>query len=82
MTTDTILTDEQCNEFRRFNGSFNDMVRHIYQAATLAERERMEKHCAEFSQDAYNSWRADGNPYDDGQCDAANALSDKIRSGE
>jgi hypothetical protein len=42
----------------------------------------MEKHCAELSQDAYNRWRADRNPYDDGQCDAANALADKTRSGE
>ena len=54
----------------------------VWQAATAAARKRMEKHCAELSQDAYNRWLADGNPYDDGQCDAANFLSSKIRSGE
>jgi predicted double-glycine peptidase len=27
-----MLTDEQCNEFRRMNCSFNDMVRAIYKA--------------------------------------------------
>ena len=27
-----MLTDEQCNEFRRMPGSFNDMVRAIYEA--------------------------------------------------
>lgn len=37
-----MLTDEQCNEFRRLPGSFNDMVRAIHRdgmlkAAKLAE---------------------------------------------
>ena len=53
-----------------------------FKAATAAERNRMEKHCAEIQLEAYNRWRADGNSYDDGQCDAANALLDKVRSGE
>jgi hypothetical protein len=53
-----------------------------WQAATAAERDRMEKHCAELSEDAYNRWRASRNPYDEGQCDAASVLGDKIRSGE
>ncbi len=31
------LTDEQCNEFRRLPGSFNDMVRIIYEAGAKAQ---------------------------------------------
>lgn len=58
------------------------LVERTARAATKVERERMEKHCSELSQGAYNKWRANGNPYDDGQCDAANALGEKIRSGE
>ena len=53
-----------------------------WKAATAAERERDEAICAEFSQDAYARYRASRREYDDGQCDAANALADKIRSGE
>lgn len=33
------LTDEQCDEFRRLPGSFNDMVRAIYQAGMGARQE-------------------------------------------
>ena len=29
----TNLTTEQCDEFRRHPGTFNDMVRHIYNTA-------------------------------------------------
>ena len=35
-----MLTDEQCMEFRRMPGSFNDMVRAIHAAGVQAERER------------------------------------------
>lgn len=29
------LTDEQCNEFRRSRGTFNDMVRAIFEAGRM-----------------------------------------------
>lgn len=29
------LTDEQCNEFRRMRGSFNDMVNGIFEAGRM-----------------------------------------------
>ncbi len=54
----------------------------VWQAACAWQRERDEAICAEFSQDAYARYRASRREYDDGQCDAANALADKIRSGE
>ena len=43
--SNTYLSDEQCDEFRRYNGSFNDMVRFIYSAGQLIERERCAKVC-------------------------------------
>lgn len=39
----TELTDEQCNEFRRFPGSFNDMVRAIYKAGIQYAAEQQAK---------------------------------------
>jgi len=35
---DHILTDEQCDEFRRLPVSFNDMVRAIYNAGRNREK--------------------------------------------
>ncbi len=58
-----------------------DLAWQAWKAATAAERERDEAICAEFSQDAHARYRAGRREYDDGQCDAANALADKIRSG-
>ncbi len=49
-------------------------------AACAWQRERDEAICAEFSQDAYARYRASRREYDDGQCDAADLLADKIRS--
>jgi len=43
--SNTYLSDEQCDEFRRYNGSFNDMVRFIYSAGQLIERERCAALC-------------------------------------
>ena len=43
--SNTYLSDEQCDEFRRYNGSFNDMVRFIYSAGQLIERERCANVC-------------------------------------
>jgi hypothetical protein len=37
------LTDEQCDQFRRHPGSFNDMVRAIYAAGSAASHLRQEK---------------------------------------
>jgi len=34
-----MLTDEECNKFRRHPGSFNEMVNAIYEAGRLKERE-------------------------------------------
>lgn len=51
-------------------------------AACAWRKSKDEAICAEFSQDAYARYRASRREYDDGQCDAANALADKIRSGE
>ncbi len=53
-----------------------------WQAATAAERERCAKVCDESSQDAYARYRASRREYDDGQCDVANELADKIRGVE
>ncbi len=53
-----------------------------WQAACAWQRERDEAICAEFSQDAYARYRASRREYDDGLLRAANALADKIRSGE
>lgn len=53
-----------------------------WQAACAWQRERDGAICAEFSQDAYARYRASRREYDDGQCDAANALADKIRGVE
>ena len=39
----TNLTTEQCDEFRRHPGSFNDMVRHIYTTAEKRAYERCKK---------------------------------------
>jgi hypothetical protein len=39
-STDVELTDEQCNEFRRLDCNFNNMVRAIYNAGRNAEQER------------------------------------------
>lgn len=36
---DMSLTDEQCDEFRRLPLSFRDMVRAIYEAGSIEERE-------------------------------------------
>lgn len=54
----------------------------IWQAACAWQKRKDEAICAGFSQEAYNRYRASRREYDDGQCDAANALADKIRSGE
>ena len=35
------LTDEQCEEFRRLPGSFNDMVRAIYEAGMVANQAKL-----------------------------------------
>ncbi len=35
------LTDEQCDEFRRLPLSFRDMVRAIYEAGSIEEREKI-----------------------------------------
>lgn len=32
-----MLTDDQCNEFRRLPGTFNDMVRAIYEAGRASK---------------------------------------------
>ena len=56
--------------------------RAVWQAACAWQKSKDEEICAEFSQDAYARYRASRREYDDGQCDAANALADKIRSGE
>ena len=40
------LTDDQCNEFRRLPGSFNDMVRKIYEAGRMTGAQE----CCELSQ--------------------------------
>lgn len=37
------LTTEQCDDFRRHPGSFNDMVRHIYTTAEKRAYERCHK---------------------------------------
>lgn len=60
----------------------DDMKLAIWQAACAWQKRTDEAICAEFSQDAYARYRASRREYDDGQCDAANALADKIRSGE
>lgn len=39
------LTDDECNAFRRLPCSFNDMVRAIYAAGALAEREACAQIC-------------------------------------
>ena len=39
----TNLTTEQCDEFRRHPGTFNDMVRHIYNTAEKQAYERCHK---------------------------------------
>jgi len=70
MTTDTILTDAQCDEFRRFNGSFDDIVRHIYHAATAAERERCARVCESLGMTTSGIYERNQ------EC------ADKIRSGE
>ena len=54
----------------------------LWQAACEWQRQKDEAICAEFSQDSYARYRASKSEYDDGQCDAANALHDKIRSAE
>ena len=52
----------------------------VWHAACAWQKRKDEAICAEFSQDAYARYRASRREYDDGQCDAANALADKIRS--
>lgn len=52
----------------------------VWQAACQWQRESDAGICAEFSQDSYARYRASRSGYDDGQCDAANELHDKIRS--
>ena len=39
------LTDEQCNEFKRSKGTFDDMVRAIYEAGQADEREACAEMC-------------------------------------
>ena len=51
-------------------------------AACAWQKRKDEAICAGFSQEAYNRYRASRREYDDGQCDAANALADKIRGVE
>ena len=38
----TTLTDEQCEKFRRLPGSFNDMVRAIYEAGIAANQAKLD----------------------------------------
>ncbi len=49
-----MLTDEQCMEFRRMPGSFNDMVRAIHASGAQAERER----CARVAEKTFKSTEA------------------------
>lgn len=53
-----------------------------WKAACAWQKRKDEAICAGFSQEAYNRYRASRREYDDGQCDAANALADKIRGVE
>lgn len=79
MTTEREAFDDFCKRTGRHP---DEMKLGIWQAACAWQRERDEAICAEFSQDAYARYRASRREYDDGQCDVANALADKIRSGE
>ena len=53
-----------------------------WQAACAWQREKDAGICAQFSHEAYAQYKYTGRDYDDGKCDAANALCDKIRSPE
>lgn len=46
-----MLTDEQCNEFRRLPGSFNDMVRAIHEAG----RQQMKEEAARVVESIYSN---------------------------
>lgn len=50
-------------------------------AAVAQERERCARVCEETANEAYAKYKRDADLYDDGRCDAALALAEKIRTG-
>jgi len=51
--SEQMLTDEQCNEFRRLPMSFNDMVRAIYEAGRASK-------AAEYADVPPEEWNGEG----------------------
>ena len=89
--SNTYLSDEQCDEFRRYNGSFNDMVRFIYSAGQLIERERCANVCDAIFDEYWSRYKgtppneqhpARGNAYTEGVSDGGGLCADAIRRGE
>lgn len=89
--SNTYLSDEQCDEFLRYNGSFNDMVRFIYSAGQLIERERCAKVCDAICDEHWSRYKgtkpnaghpARGSYYEEGMSDGADLCADAIRRGE
>lgn len=52
------LTDEQCDEFRRHIGSFNDMVRHIYESGAASSHGRANEHFGNYYRKKFESLTA------------------------
>ena len=82
MTTEREAFEAWMTDWFTRTPKLNPTPGEVWQAACAWQRERDEAICAEFSQDAYARYRASRREYDDGQCDAANALADKIRGVE
>ncbi len=76
------LTDDQVMEIQIVENLQRDDLTELEEAEGYEALMQHSHLGAEFSQDAYARYRASRREYDDGQCDAANALADKIRGVE
>jgi hypothetical protein len=57
------LTDEQCDEFRRYAGSFNDMVRHIYESGAASSHGRANEHFGNYYRKKFESLLSECSPF-------------------
>ena len=77
-----MLTDEQCDEFRRLPLSFNDMVRAIYSAGQKDMRERAANRCLVEAKSDELCYQNSGNSYNEGGMDTSYLLEEEIRNME